>query len=147
MDLIFRQAEEKDISKIAALDKLCFTLPWSESSFEKEIKENQSALYIVVEADNRLIGYAGQWCIVDEGHITNVAVHPYYRKRGIGEELVKLLIECSKELKIITHTLEVRASNAAAIALYKKLGFVPSGTRKEYYQDNNEDAIIMWRTE
>lgn len=147
MDLIIRQAEERDIIKITKLDELCFTLPWSQSSFEKEIKENDLALYIVAEIDDDIIGYAGLWRIVDEAHITNVAVHPYYRKKGIGEALVSILITCSKEVGIVNHTLEVRASNAAAISLYTKLGFKPAGTRKKYYQDNDEDAIIMWRTE
>ena len=147
MDLIFRQVEERDIVEIAKLDTLCFSLPWSQSSFEKDIKENLLAKYIVVESDGRLIGYTGLWHIVDEGHITNVAVHPLYRQRGIGESLVTLLIGCSREVGILNHTLEVRSSNDAAIALYTKLGFVPTGIRKKYYEDNNEDAIIMWRTE
>jgi len=147
MDFNIRQAEEKDIIAIATLDKLCFSLPWSLGAFEREIRENDLALYIVAEVNDMIVGYAGLWRIVDEGHITNVAVHPDFRKMGFGETLVSLLIDCSREAGIITHTLEVRASNIAAIALYSKLGFVSAGIRQKYYQDNNEDAIIMWRTE
>ena len=147
MDLIVRQAEEKDIKPMAEMDILCFSAPWSEVSFEKEIKENHLAFYIVAEVDGSMVGYAGLWCIVDEGHITNVAVHPDYRRKGIGEALVSVLLEHTIKSGILSHTLEVRASNEAAISLYTKFGFQPAGLRKNYYEDNGEDAIIMWRTE
>ena len=147
MDLIVRRAEEKDIKPMAEMDILCFSAPWSEVSFEKEIKENHLALYIVAEIGDRMVGYAGLWCIVDEGHITNVAVHPDFRRRGIGEALVTVLLEHTVKKGILSHTLEVRASNEAAISLYTKFGFQPAGLRKNYYEDNGEDAIIMWRTE
>ena len=145
MDLIIRQAEESDIRPMAEMDILCFTAPWSEESFTQEIKENNMAFYIVAEIDGKVAGYAGLWCIVDEGHITNVAVHPDFRRRGIGEALVSVLLTHTIENGILSHTLEVRESNAAAISLYTKFGFVPAGKRKNYYEDNNEDAIIMWR--
>jgi [ribosomal protein S18]-alanine N-acetyltransferase len=147
MNLIVRQAEERDIKPMAEMDLLCFTAPWSEASFKKEIKENHMAFYIVAELDGRMAGYAGLWCIVDEGHITNVAVHPDFRRRGIGEALVSVLLQHTVENGILSHTLEVRASNNPAISLYKKFGFEPAGLRKNYYEDNGEDAIIMWRTE
>lgn len=147
MDLIVRQAEKKDIRPMAEMDILCFSAPWSEKSFEKEINENQLAFYIVAEIDGRLVGYAGLWCILEEGHITNVAVHPEFRRRGIGEALVSLLLQYTIENGILNHTLEVRASNDAAISLYTKFGFYPAGIRKNYYEDNGEDAIIMWRKE
>ncbi|MEL7657765.1 MAG: ribosomal protein S18-alanine N-acetyltransferase [Bacillota bacterium] len=145
MDLIVRHAEEKDIKPMAEMDILCFSAPWSEVSFEKEIKENKLALYIIAEINGRMVGYAGLWCIVDEGHITNVAVHPDFRRRGIGEALVSVLLEHTIKNGIASHTLEVRASNDAAISLYTKFGFQPAGLRKNYYEDNGEDAIIMWR--
>ncbi|MBR0598057.1 ribosomal protein S18-alanine N-acetyltransferase [Clostridiales bacterium BAD-6] len=142
-----RQAEAGDVKTIAELDKICFSAPWSESSFEKEIKENQLAFYIVAEIDHCIVGYAGLWRIIDEGHITNVAVHPDFRQKGIGEALVSVLLDHTQREGIRSHTLEVRASNFAAISLYTKLGFVNVGYRKNYYEDNGEDAIIMWRTE
>ena len=145
MSLIIRQAEERDIMPMAQLDILCFTSPWSEDSFEREIKENNIAFYIVAESDGVLVGYAGLWCIVDEGHITNVAVHPDYRRRHIGEALISILLEHTIKNGIKSHTLEVRVTNEAAQSLYRKFGFEPVGIRKNYYEDNGEDAIIMWR--
>jgi ribosomal-protein-alanine N-acetyltransferase len=147
MDLIIRQAEEKDIKPMAEMDVLCFSAPWSEESFRNEIEENRLAFYIVAEIGASMVGYAGLWCIVDEGHITNVAVHPAYRRRGIGEALISVLLAHTVNNGIRSHTLEVRASNKAAISLYTKFGFEPAGLRKNYYEDNGEDAIIMWRKE
>ncbi len=145
MALIIRQAEEKDIKPMADTDILCFSAPWSEWSFEQEIKGNNLAFYIVAEIDSRVVGYAGLWLIMDEGHITNVAVHPEFRKRGIGRALISVLLEHTVKNGTLSHTLEVRASNAAAISLYMKFGFEPAGIRKGYYEDNGEDAVIMWR--
>lgn len=147
MDLIVRLAEERDIIPMAEMDILCFSAPWSEESFRKEITENHLAFYIVAEISGRMVGYAGLWGIVDEGHITNVAVHPDFRRKGIGEALITVLLSHTREKGIVSHTLEVRASNDAAISLYLKFGFEPAGLRKNYYEDNGEDAIIMWRTE
>ena len=95
--------------------------------------------------DNKVIGFAGLWTIVDEGHITNIAVHPDYRGKGIGSKLVKSLIDNSKDWYINDLTLEVRYSNKIAQNLYKKYGFIEEGIRKNYYADNKEDAVIMWR--
>jgi ribosomal-protein-alanine N-acetyltransferase len=145
MDLVVRQAEIRDIKPMAEMDALCFSTPWSERSFDKEIRENRLAFYIVAEIGSRLVGYAGLWCVEDEGHITNVAVHPDFRRRGIGEALISVLLSHTIKNGIRSHTLEVRASNDAAISLYEKFGFEPAGRRKTYYEDNGEDAIIMWR--
>jgi len=147
MDLIIRHAEEKDIKPMAEMDILCFSAPWSEASFENEIKENHLAFYIVAEIGGQMVGYAGLWCIVDEGHITNVAVHPDFRRKGIGEALVSVLLSHTIQNGVTSHTLEVRESNIAAISLYTRFGFQPAGLRKNYYEDNGEDAIIMWRKE
>lgn len=140
-----RLAEERDVHDVAELDKLCFAMPWSEESFRQEFTENERALYIVAEIGGRIVGYAGMWVILDEGHITNVCVHPDYRKRHIGEGILRVLIAAGAQVGVERTTLEVRRSNAPAIALYEKLGFVSEGVRKGYYENNNEDAIIMWR--
>lgn len=140
-----RLAEEGDVHEVAELDKLCFAMPWSEESFRQEFTENERALYIVAEIGGRIVGYAGMWVILDEGHITNVCVHPDYRKRHIGEGILRVLIAAGAQVGVERTTLEVRKSNAPAIALYEKLGFVQEGVRKGYYENNNEDAIIMWR--
>ena len=118
--------------------------PWSKEAFAQEIT-NPMAKYVVAEMDNKVIGFAGLWTIVDEGHITNIAVHPDYRGKGIGSKLVKSLIDNSKDWYINDLTLEVRYSNKIAQNLYKKYGFIEEGIRKNYYADNKEDAVIMWR--
>ena len=144
-DLIIRQAEEKDIHQIAEIDKLCFSTPWSEDSFTQEITSNDIALYIVAVIDDFIVGYAGLWLVVDEGHITNVAVHPDFRRRKIAKALVQVLIDVSEKKGAVRHTLEVRTLNDAAIRLYEAFGFQEVSIRKGYYEDDNEDAIIMWR--
>lgn len=145
MDLIIRQAEEKDIKPMAEIDKVCFSVPWSEKSFEEEIKNNHLAFYVVAEIGDKIVGYAGLWQVDVEGHITNVAVHPEFRRKRIAEALISVLIDHTKKNGVLSYTLEVRASNEAAISLYLKHGFKPAGIRKGYYMDNGEDAIIMWR--
>ena len=107
--------------------------------------ENPRAFYIVAELDEKVVGYAGLWWIGDEGHITNVAVRPGYRHRHIGNGIIQVMIDFTTQEGIMHHTLEVRRSNLPAISLYEKFGFVVEGVRKEYYANNKEDALIMWR--
>ncbi|MGI6728353.1 MAG: ribosomal protein S18-alanine N-acetyltransferase [Anaerovoracaceae bacterium] len=145
MNSIIRFAKEQDIEAMAELDCLCFSVPWSKESFRQEIMENELALYLVAEEQGRIVGYAGLWMVCDEGHITNVAVKPECQRRGLGKLLVSKLIEIAEKQGINGFTLEVRVSNYGAISLYKNLGFVPLGKRIRYYEDNNEDALIMWR--
>lgn len=146
-NLTIRQAEAKDVYAISEMDKRCFTMPWSYAAFEQEIAGNDMALYIVAEIEGQIVGYAGLWLILDEGHITNVAVHPDFRRRAVGKALLSVLIRASEEDGAMRHTLEVRASNEAAIRLYEGFGFRKYGLRRRYYEDNDEDAIIMWRGE
>lgn len=145
MDITIRKMEEKDLDRIIEIEKDAFTTPWPRESFLLEITKNQLARYIVAEIDGIVAGYGGIWLILDEGHITNIAVESKYRKMGIGNNLVEGLIYlCTKE-RIGAMTLEVRESNIAAQNLYKKYGFVESGVRPNYYADEKEDAIIMWK--
>ncbi|NLP31423.1 MAG: ribosomal protein S18-alanine N-acetyltransferase [Clostridiales bacterium] len=146
MNCIVRLAEERDIDALAKLDSLCFTLAWSRSSFEFEIKENLKAIYLVADYKGKIIGYGGIWIILDEGHITNIAVHPDFRNMGIGAKLLTDLIELSERRGANKQTLEVRVSNYPAISLYNKLGFKTAGKREKYYEDNGEDALILWRS-
>ena len=152
-EIQIRMANPGDIDAMTELDAICFAAPWSRASFEAELTTNRLAWYLVAEelsAEDagdmvgKLIGYAGLWAIEDEGHITNVAVHPAYRRKHLGSILVGMLIDETKKEGLTRFTLEVRASNRAAFTLYEKFGFVPAGVRKGYYEDNNEDAIIMW---
>lgn len=143
--MIIRKAEPRDVHDMAELEKICFASPWSEESLYHEIIRNDMALYIVAEDGGRIVGYAGIWLIVDEGHITNVAVHPDYRRRHIGEAIVSTILAEAETAGAVRQTLEVRRSNAPAQGLYAKFGFMAAGVRKGYYEDNKEDAIIMWR--
>lgn len=136
--------EEKYIDQILYIENVSFSDPWSRDSMEKELSNN-FARYVVVKKQDLVVGYGGMWLILDEGHITNIAVHPDYRGIGIGNEIVKALIRICIAENINALTLEVRKSNLAAIKLYSKFGFVAEGIRKAYYADNHEDAIIMWK--
>ena len=135
----------EDIEDILIVENLCFTVPWSKESFTQELLNRELTRYVCARVENRAIAYAGMWKICDEGHITNVAVHPEYQKKGIGGKLICHLINIAQKEKIKKMTLEVRKSNTAAQKLYLKYGFEIKRVRKGYYSDNKEDAIIMWR--
>ncbi|NLZ47251.1 MAG: ribosomal protein S18-alanine N-acetyltransferase [Clostridiales bacterium] len=136
--------EDKYIEGILNVSILSFPITWSKDSFEKELT-NKYARYMVAVKDDLVVGFAGMWIILDEAHITNIAVHPEYRGFGIGTMLMESLISICKLENVIGITLEVRVSNQRAINLYKKFGFVEEGIRKAYYEDNKEDALIMWK--
>jgi len=136
--------EDKYIEGILNVSILSFPITWSKDSFEKELT-NKYARYMVAVKDGLVVGFAGMWIILDEAHITNIAVHPEYRGFGIGTMLMESLISICKIENVIGITLEVRVSNQRAINLYKKFGFVEEGIRKAYYEDNKEDALIMWK--
>ncbi len=142
-NIIIRSMTKDDVDSVYIVEEDCFTDPWSKESIRKELK-NDLARYLVAELDNKIVGYVGVWFVVDEGHITNVAVHSDYRGKKIGDKLVKEMVKLCKESKLVAMTLEVRSSNTVAQNLYRKYGFKMGGIRKEYYSDNKEDAIIMW---
>lgn len=145
--MIIRKAEEKDVPKIAELEKICFNDPWSEESVRYDVSKNKLSFYLVAEIDGYVAGYMGIWNILDEGHITNVAVDPRYRRRHIASAMIEIMLEVTGESGIKRHTLEVRTGNDKAIALYKKYGFDITAVRPGYYEDNGENAFIMWREE
>jgi ribosomal-protein-alanine N-acetyltransferase len=117
--------------------------PWSERSFRNEVSHPNGSFIVAIEMGD-VVGYAGVWNVVDEAHITTVAVAPEHRRQGIGRRLVSELLGRAKESGMICATLEVRASNSGAIELYQKLGFTETARRKGYYPDNKEDAVVMW---
>lgn len=133
-----------DIDNVVEVENNCFSIPWSKASFLREVENNEVALYLVAKIENKAVGYIGVWRIIDEGHITNVAVHSDYRGLGIGSMLVSELLSLCKKDGINSFTLEVRKSNEIAQKLYRKYGFEERGIRKNYYEDNKEDAVIMW---
>jgi [ribosomal protein S18]-alanine N-acetyltransferase len=142
--LTFRLMSEEDINDVLEIEHKSFATPWSREAFFNELTHNQFALYVVLEEDNKVIGYCGAWIVVDEAHITNVALLPEYRGRKLGEALMRQLMELASEKGAITMTLEVRVSNFTAQSLYRKLGFQNGAIRKNYYTDNQEDALVMW---
>ncbi|NLY66807.1 MAG: ribosomal protein S18-alanine N-acetyltransferase [Tissierellia bacterium] len=145
MKVIIREMQEKDLDRVMEIEKKAFSPPWTREAFLLELTKNLLAKYIVAEVDGLVVGYGGVWLIIDEGHVTNIAVDEKYRNMGIGSKIMEGLIQLCIDRNIASMTLEVRKSNEAAKALYKKFGFKEYGIRKGYYQDNNEDAIIMWK--
>ena len=140
-----RKMCEKDIDQIMKIESVSFgDFFWTTDSFKTEV-ENNLGNYFVAENENKcVIGYCGFWLILDEAHITTLAVHPDYRKHSIGEKLLQKMIETGYEKNVKWFTLEVRASNIAAQNLYYKYNFKSFGLRRKYYQDNEEDAMVMW---
>jgi ribosomal-protein-alanine N-acetyltransferase len=138
---------EDDLPVVLEIDRLSFPIPWSERTYRFELKDNQAARLKVAEVyeDGRLriIGYVGFWFIVDEAHISTLAVHPDYRGQGIGEQLLQDALHDAVIRGALVATLEVRVSNDAAVSLYRKFGFEIIGQRQRYYRDNNEDALLM----
>ena len=142
-DTVIRRMEQKDLDAVTAIEQATFARPWSRDSFRRELEQNVAARYLVAEADGQVVGYAGAWVILDESHITNIAVAEAYRGRGIGKQLTGALLQYLSNLGACYATLEVRVSNERAQHLYKGLGFVSVGKRKKYYEDNGEDAFLM----
>jgi ribosomal-protein-alanine N-acetyltransferase len=130
---------------ILAIERVSYPTPWVRHAFLNEIYNNNFAYYYVALAGKKVVGYAGMWIILDEAHLTNVTVHPAYRGRRLGELLIRVLMQEAVYLGADRMTLEVRVSNHPAQRLYERLGFASAGVRRGYYNDNREDAIIMWK--
>ena len=133
----------EDIDAVHAIERESFAIPWSREAFVKEVTENLCARYVVLREDGAPVAYAGAWLVIDEGHITNIAVRSDRRGRGYGERITSALIQLCADTGVRYMTLEVRRGNAVARRLYEKLGFVEVGYRKRYYADNGEDALVM----
>lgn len=130
------------IPQIAALERTCFSHPWSEDMLRKELWNDAAVIVAAEGEDGTVLGYAGLQTVLDEGYINNVAVDPRFRRQGVADELIAAFVRFGKA-KLAFLTLEVRASNAPAVALYEKHGFQKVGRRKNYYDDPKEDAILM----
>ncbi|MFS8514813.1 MAG: ribosomal protein S18-alanine N-acetyltransferase [Planifilum fulgidum] len=144
--IVFRPMQLSDLPVIMEVEQASFPTPWPRQAFYNELMHNRFARYSVIQVDGRVVGYCGLWLLLDEAHITNIAIHPQFRGRGLGESLLSYVMQRAREWGAGKMTLEVRVSNTIAQRLYKKLGFEPSGIRPRYYTDNQEDAIIMWVT-
>lgn len=141
----FDDMRPEHLQYIMEIEKQSFPTPWSFNAFLYEITCNKLAHYIVACKDGKIIGYAGMWIILDDAHITNIAVSPCYRRKNYGKRILLEMMLRASLMGAIKMTLEVRVSNLPARKLYSGLGFVERGRRKKYYSDNNEDAIIMWK--
>lgn len=143
-----REMKVEDIPQVLLIDRLSFSLPWPENSYRFELLDNNASLLWVTEANlpneqRKIVGMIVVWLVADEAHIATLAVHPEYRRQGIGKRLLaKALRECAQRGARLA-TLEVRQTNAAAQEMYCRFGFEIVGRRAHYYNDNGEDAIIM----
>ncbi len=134
----------EDIGRVLQIEEASFPTPWPHDAYAHELRENRLACYLVARAMRQVIGYTGMWVILDEAHVTTLAVDPEYRRQRVGERLLVALLEEAMRRGARWVTLEVRKSNTPAQRLYRKYGFKDIGIRKGYYSDNHEDAIVMW---
>ena len=131
------------LDEVAELERICFSVPWSRNMLAEELDNLLSAFLVALDDNDKVVGYAGVQIILDEGYITNVAVRPECRRQGVAAKLLQVFLDFAKANKLAFLTLEVRASNYDAIALYGSRGFRSVGRRKNYYEHPKEDAIIM----
>jgi ribosomal-protein-alanine N-acetyltransferase len=136
--------EVKDVPAVHNVEKACFPVPWTTDILYHEVTENRHAYYFVVDLEGEIIGYAGMWVVIDEAQITNIAILPQFRGKKIGEKLFSHMILSAIRLGAEQLSLEVRVSNTVAQKMYRKFGLIPGGIRKNYYVDNQEDAMVMW---
>lgn len=140
----YRRLREEDVPAVSRLEKETFSMPWPAESFLHMLEKEDTA-YFVAEEDGQILGGCGLLLIAGEGNITNVAVVPGARRRGVATGLLTYLLSEGDRAGLTAYTLEVRVSNEAAIALYEKLGFVSEGIRPNSYEKPREDAMIMWK--
>ena len=144
MEYVIVPMDRSHLEQIAALERECFADPWSYASLEEELYNPQASFIVAEDGEGGVLGYAGLTAVLDEGYIDNIAVEPAARRHGVASALLDVFCRFGQE-RLAFLTLEVRASNAAAIALYRKFGFEEAGRRRDYYQRPREDAIIMTR--
>ena len=144
MSVIIVPMTADHLEELEKLERICFSRPWSRKMLAAEL-ENQCAAFLVAEdsVSGRVLGYAGLMVVADEGYITNVAVFPEYRRQGIAAQILQVFLQFAEANRLAFLTLEVRPSNAAAIALYQGFGFEEVGRRKNYYDLPKEDALIL----
>jgi ribosomal-protein-alanine N-acetyltransferase len=153
-EIVIERMSHDDVPAVMAVDKLCFPTPWSENAYRSEMG-NVCAYYLVArlprrrfgapaEREERVVGFAGAWLVMDEAHITTIGVHPDYRRHGVGEQLFAALLREAAARGVRRASLEVRETNQAAQSLYAKYQFIPIARRRRYYSDTGEDAIVMW---
>ena len=140
---VLRRMTLSDVPAVHRLEEAIFSMPWSEKDFVYEMTENKVARYLVIEEAGEIIAFAGAHIILDQAHVTNIAVRQDCRGRGLGRMITRALMQYASNLGAEYLTLEVRQSNVTAQNLYKSLGFVKVNVRKRYYEDTGEDAWLM----
>ena len=145
MELQIHDAREELLPQVQRIEQQCFSLPWTEAMLRMQLQPD-SHVFLTAETEGSVVGYIGMLYVLDEGYISNVAVRPDFRRRGVAEALLRALEERARALRLSFLTLEVRAGNAAAVALYEKRGYRVVGRRKNYYEKPTEDAILMTLT-
>lgn len=143
-EVTFRKMTLEDIDAVYEIEHSSFSLPWTKEAFFYEMLDNQHAYYVLAEIADEIVGFCGLWIIMDECHVTNIAIRPEHRGKKLGEKLMRAAMGTAIENGAKAMTLEARVSNTPARNLYEKLGFKNGGIRKSYYSDNYEDAIVMW---
>jgi len=141
--LRFETLRESHIPAILEIEKTTNTAPWSERSFKNEL-DHAYGVFLVGILMGEVVAYGGVWMVIDEAHVTTIAVAEAQRRQGIGQRLMIELLEKAKAAGMVCSTLECRASNESAIKMYEKFGYSITATRKGYYPDNKEDAVVMW---
>ena len=141
--MLIRAMDLDDLDRIVELEHILFTSAWNKSDFIYELLENQFSFNYVLEENDQIIGYVGVWLMYEQSQITPIGVDPAYWRRGLGRMLMQEMIELAMKQGCEKMSLEVRISNQPAISLYQSLGFETVAIRKDYYQDNHEDAYLM----
>lgn len=141
--LRFEAIAESHISAVLEIEQQSNNSAWSERSFRNEL-DHPHGIFLCAFVEGKVVGYGGVWLVIDEAHVTTLAIDPAFRRQGIGARLIAELLTRARDRGMECATLEVRASNVAAIKLYEKIGFVAASVRKGYYPDNKEDALVMW---
>ena len=147
-DYLYVRAAPCDAPQMCSIECLSFANPWPRSAFDDELREELARYFVAKEpsgACGRVIGYCGYWNVAGEAHITNVAVHPAHRGRGVGGGLLRAMLDDAASVGATAATLETRTDNAPAIRLYERFGFERAGVRKRYYDNGKKDALIMWK--
>ncbi|MFN8400621.1 MAG: ribosomal protein S18-alanine N-acetyltransferase [Anaerolineales bacterium] len=142
-EVLIRKMIHADLEQVIEIDQVSFSLPWPKRSFQYELDENFTSRCWVAEVDGRIAAMMVGWMIIDELHVATIATHPDYRGLGIGKKVLVYALLAARKEGLIRAFLEVRQTNEVALNMYRSLGFVEDGRRKEYYKDNNEDAILM----
>ncbi len=141
--VVIEPMAEADIHEVSIIEHLCYSVPWHKSAYETEL-HNRSAYYVVARENRAVVGYGGMWVVMDECHLTTLAVLPDMRRRGIGRQLLSTLLRESIRRGACRATLEVREMNTSAQRLYHAYGFREQAVRRSYYTDNQENALVMW---